>query len=215
MDSPAPARFVTIDGPSAVGKTTACSQVATILASAGCDVTTTSTPSASDIGGLARHGTFRLSGHALSCLVASDRYHHRATVVQPALDTAQTVLCDRYVPSAFVLDVADGVTWDFVAALYSELPAPDLAIVLMGDPALCAARSRERNSAYSRLHPTTEPQFDAEHDNFRTTVDLLSEMRYPVYRIDIGLDDPAVVAARIAEALLGAAVRGVAAEDVR
>ena len=215
MDSPAPARFVTIDGPSAVGKTTACSQVATILASAGRHVATTSTPSASDIGGLARHGTFQLSGHALSCLVAADRYHHRATVVQPALDTTQTVLCDRYVPSAFVLDLADGVSRDFVAALYSELPAPDLAIVLMGDPALCAARSRARNSAYSRFHPTTEPQFEAEHENFRTAIDLLSEMRYPVYRIDIGLDDPAVVAGRIAGAVLGIEAEGTAAEDRR
>jgi hypothetical protein len=76
--------FVTIDGPSGVGKTTVCALIKHKLESHDLQVVLTATPSSSKIGQLARHGTYDFHGTALTCLVAADRYHHERTTVRPS-----------------------------------------------------------------------------------------------------------------------------------
>jgi dTMP kinase len=72
-------------------------------------VHTTSEPSHGPLGTLARHGTDTYSGYVLACLVAADRYHHLATDIRPNLAAGRIVVCDRYVPSSYVLQLMDGV----------------------------------------------------------------------------------------------------------
>lgn len=143
--------LMTLHGPSGVGKTTCSQHLRNILLQVGFPATCTTQPSASPIGALARSGTHTFHGLALSCLVAADRYHHIATVIEPELKAGRVVVCDRYVPSAFVLDRLDGVPREFIADLYRYARPADLAVFLFADPEVCLRRAQTRG-VYSRFH---------------------------------------------------------------
>ncbi len=149
--------FVTVDGPSGVGKTTVSRLLGLKLEAQGLDVLVTATPSGSKLGSLARGCTYKLRGMALTCLVAADRYHHDWEVVRPALAGGAVVVCDRYVPSSLVLDVLDGIEPKVVQTLYGAITVPDVAIVLTGDPAVCATRAGMRGgtAGFTRRMRTT------------------------------------------------------------
>src|ERR1700722_15568536 len=68
--------FISIDGPSGAGKSTIVRHLAQMLVSAGENVHVTAEPSGGPIGVLCRELTESLTGHALACLYAADRYHH-------------------------------------------------------------------------------------------------------------------------------------------
>ncbi len=191
------ARLVTLDGPSGVGKTTLTQALAAALQQQGYQTLTTTTPSAHAIGQLARHSTHELRGHALRCLVAPDRYQHDQVVVQPALQAGTTVICDRYMPSALALDQLDDVPPEYVRAVYAALPAPHTAVVLVGEPAICAARATARGT-YSRFHSADISRHHRERVLFEQAVQLLAGWCYPVVCVDIGRDSPQAIAQRLA-----------------
>lgn len=101
--------FVSVDGPSGVGKTTTAEALAHLLRDDGRQVHLTREPSEGPIGKLARSLTETVQGTALACLYAADRYHHLATEVLPHLEAGAVVITDRYVPSALVMQQLDGV----------------------------------------------------------------------------------------------------------
>ncbi|MFD8559660.1 dTMP kinase [Streptosporangium canum] len=146
-----PGFLVSIDGPSGVGKTTCSKRLYDLLSQHGLPAIRTTQPSDSPIGVLARSGTHQFHGLALTCLVAADRYHHIASVIEPRLQAGHVVLCDRYVPSAFVLDRLDGASEEFITGLYRHARPADLAIFLLGEPEACLRRARARGG-YSRFH---------------------------------------------------------------
>lgn len=177
--------FVTVDGPSGVGKTTVSRLLGLKLEAQGLDVLVTATPSGSKLGSLARGCTYKLRGMALTCLVAADRYHHDWEVVRPALAGGAVVVCDRYVPSSLVLDVLDGIEPKVVQTLYGAITVPDVAIVLTGDPAVCATRAGMRGR-YSRFHSTNEDDARREKILFDTATTLLIKAGYRTHEHDIG-----------------------------
>ena len=190
--------FLTLDGPSAVGKTTVCEAFGAWLSAYGINSLLTATPSVSMIGTLARLNTHEISGHALSCLVAADRYHHYETVIEPALTTGTAVICDRYVPSALALDRIDGVSPEFIANLYANLPAPRLAFVLVAEPAVCRSRATDRAAMYSRFHSLDLLHHERERALFEEAVHILDRWTYPVRRVDIGEMAPQAIVEKIA-----------------
>jgi dTMP kinase len=190
------AHLVTLDGPSGVGKTTLTHALAAVLQQQGHRTLPTTTPSTNAIGQLAR--TRELRGHALSCLVAADRYQHDHAVVQPALHAGTTVICDRYMPSALVFDQLDDVPPEYVRAVYAALPTPHTALVLVGEPAVCAARAAARGAAYSRFHSADIRRHQRERTLFEQAIQILIGWCYPVVRVDIGSDSPQVIAQRLA-----------------
>jgi dTMP kinase len=125
--------FVTLDGPGGAGKSTLASLVTSQLTTAGVPVHATTEPSSGPAGQLARNNTATFHGHALACLVAADRYHHLQTEIQPALDAGKVVICDRYVPSSYALQVLDGVGQDFITHINAHAQRPDLAVILTCD----------------------------------------------------------------------------------
>ncbi|ORT46569.1 dTMP kinase, partial [Frankia sp. KB5] len=118
--------FISVDGPSGAGKSTLVRHLAQLLVAAGEDVHVTAEPSAGPIGVLARELTESVTGHALACLYAADRYHHIETEIRPHLELGQTIISDRYVPSGLVMQRFDGLDPAFLWALNAEAARPDL-----------------------------------------------------------------------------------------
>jgi dTMP kinase len=84
--------FVSVDGPSGVGKSTTVQALARLLAEEDRIVHITCEPSAGPIGELARELTETVYGTALACLYAADRYYHLDTEVLPHLDAGEVVI---------------------------------------------------------------------------------------------------------------------------
>ncbi|HEV2640934.1 MAG TPA: dTMP kinase [Actinocrinis sp.] len=177
--------FVTLDGPSGVGKTTVSKILADLLKQQGYRVMLTTEPSPSPIGNLARYGTYSYHGLALSLLIAADRYHHGETVIWPALEQGDVVVCDRYIPSSMVLDQLDGVDPEYVQMLYQYLPHPDLAVFLAADPMVCRARAAARGN-HTRFQETSPDGNENEFALYQVVAPKLAEQGYPVHVVDIG-----------------------------
>jgi dTMP kinase len=191
--------FVTIDGPSGVGKTTTISHLAQLLKADNTTVHLTSEPSRGPIGRLAYDLTDTVTGPALACLYAADRYHHLQTEVRPHLEAGHLVLCDRYVPSALVMQRLDGLEVDFLWNLNSLADRPDLSIILAADPTVIAARLAAKGP-----HNRLQRQYDSsatEARFYQEAHEHLDQAGYRTVRIDTGQQAPRVAAARVRQAI--------------
>ena len=139
--------FVTIDGPSGVGKTTTITHLAQLLKADNVPVHVTAEPSRGPIGRVAYELTDTVTGPALACLYAADRYHQIQTEIRPRLDAGHLVLCDRYVPSALVMQRLDGLGLDYLWALNS-----------LADRRLRSNRCPPRNQGTPQPPTTPTPQ---------------------------------------------------------
>jgi dTMP kinase len=122
--------FISIDGPSGAGKSTIVQHLAHMLVASGETVHVTAEPSTGPIGTLARELTETVTGHALACLYAADRYHHIETEIRPHIERGTTVIPDRYVPAGLVIQRFDGIDPAFLWQLNAEADRPDLAVIL-------------------------------------------------------------------------------------
>ncbi|PRY21982.1 dTMP kinase [Pseudosporangium ferrugineum] len=193
--------FITLDGQSGAGKSTTARLVCDQLRERGHEPLLTCTPSSTGIGELARRGTFDFRGNELALLVAADRYHHERTVIRPAVADGAIVVCDRYVASSMVFDLADGVRSELRRAVYSQLPAADLTIILCGEPALCAQRAARRGH-YSRFHSADVAANERERNAFLTAADDLRRQGRRVLTYDVGSHPAEAVARRLADVIL-------------
>ena len=112
--------FISVDGPSGAGKSTIVRHLAQMLVAAGENVHITAEPSNGPIGVLCRELTESVTGHALACLYAADRYHHVQTEIRPRMESGETVISDRYMPSGLVIQRFDGIDPAFLWHLNSE-----------------------------------------------------------------------------------------------
>ncbi|MZE76569.1 dTMP kinase [Streptomyces sp. SID5475] len=143
-------RFITLDGPGGVGKSTVTALLVQQLRGKGLPVYATREPSSSPLGELARHGTEEYRGMSMACLIAADRYRHVEEEVRPALARGEIVVCDRYVPSSLVLQVMDGVPRDLVWELNRHTDMPDLAVIVNARAEVIAERLESRGTRHSR-----------------------------------------------------------------
>lgn len=190
--------FVTVDGPSGVGKTTTITHLAQLLTADNIAVHLTAEPSRGPIGRLAYDLTDTLTGAALACLYAADRYHLEAEV-RPHLDAGRLVLCDRYVPSALVMQRLDGLEVDFLWNLNSRADRPDLSVLLTADADVIAARLAARGP-HNRLQRQSNSS-TAEAHFYREAHEHLEHAGYDILGIDTGQQPPRLAAARIRQAI--------------
>lgn len=190
--------FVTIDGLGGAGKSTTARLLASILSDRGYSVCTTTQPSHDQLGTIARYGTARYSGYSLACLVAADRYHHQE-LIRHNLSTGNVVVCDRYVPSSYVLQRMDGVPIEFIEAINAATDVPDLAVILTAEPEVTAARINQRG---------THTRFETGAESSRTETQLYNEAMerlavrgYPLVTLDTTDKTPDAVAAVIADGI--------------
>ena len=180
--------FVTVDGPSGAGKSTVVEHLAQLLVGDGEEVHVTAEPSSGPIGGLCRELTETVTGHALACLYAADRYHHLETEIRPATEADRTVISDRYIPSGLVMQRFDGIDPAFLWQLNAEADRPDLAVILEADPEIIARRLRERG-ARNRFQLSSNSSY-AEVHFYRQATDRLIQAGFDVLRVDVNQRPP-------------------------
>jgi dTMP kinase len=106
--------FVSVDGPSGAGKSTIVRHLAQMLVAAGKDVHVTAEPSNGPIGELCRELTDTVTGYALACLYAADRYHHIETEIRQHCDAGKIVISDRYLASGLVMQRFDDIDLSYL-----------------------------------------------------------------------------------------------------
>jgi dTMP kinase len=192
--------FVSVDGPSGAGKSTIVHHLAQQLVATGEHVHVTAEPSTGPIGALCRELTETVTGHALACLYAADRYHHLETEIRPQLDAGQTVITDRYIPSGLVMQRFDGIDPAFLWQLNAEAYRPDLSVILEADPEMIAERLHERGPQNRfQLSPGSS---HAEMYFYRQATDRLIQAGFDVLRVDCNQGPPEKSAAFIRNRLL-------------
>jgi dTMP kinase len=174
--------FVSVDGPSGAGKSTIVRHLSQLLVAEGEDVYVTAEPSEGPIGQLCRELTETVTGHALACLYAADRYHHTEHEVRPNLDAGRVVISDRYIPSGLVMQRFDGIDPQFLWWLNSEASRPDLAVILEADPEVIAERLHDRGP-HNRFQ-LTPGSSHAEAHFYRQATERLVQAGFDVLRVD-------------------------------
>jgi len=180
-------RFVAIEGPNGVGKTTVATLLAERLrATLTADAYLTTEPSDTPLGRLLCKAETTLTGRALALAVAADRHAHIEGEIIPQLDAGRWVISDRYVQSSLVLQRIDGLCLDEIWLYNRFVLPPTVSIYLTEDPEVIRQRLASR-TRLSRLELTGSPErelalyeqaftFLAKHDWRQTTVDCRGRM---------------------------------------
>jgi len=196
---PGRGRFITLDGPSGVGKSTTVRSLHDELTARGVPVHRTVEPTTSDLGRFISAHFGQIRGHALACLVAADRYEHVEHEIRPRLNADDTVISDRYLASTLVMQQLDGVPLKFLLDLSANILMPELAVILTADPALIAERIAARGPR-NRFHrdPTAPGR---EVLLYEAAARTLMTARVKVLVVNTGEATPTEVAAAIADAV--------------
>jgi dTMP kinase len=192
--------FVTVDGPSGAGKSTIVQHLAQLLVAEGEDVHVTAEPSDGPIGVLARELTETVTGYALACLYAADRYYHVHVEIEPSLRAGRTVISDRYIPSGLVMQRFDGIDLRFLWQLNAEVARPDLAVILEAEADVIAQRLYDRGP-HNRFQ-TTPGSSHSEIHFYKQAADHLLAAGFDVLRVDCNRRAPEQSAAFIREWML-------------
>ncbi|MCX5064202.1 dTMP kinase [Streptomyces sp. NBC_00201] len=192
--------FVSIDGPSGVGKSTTIRELQAELSARGVPAQWTVEPPRGDfLGDFTRTYGGQLHGLALACLVAAARYRHVETTIDPALGRGELLISDRYLASTLVLQRLDGVPMDFLLLLNDYAPQPDLAVILTASPGTIADRIVQAGITHRfRADPAAPAR---EVDLYRDAANILEDLGSKVIVIDSTDIPPSEVARRIADAL--------------
>ncbi|KQT48685.1 thymidylate kinase [Aureimonas sp. Leaf454] len=144
--------FITFEGGEGSGKTTQIARLAASLRARGLKVTTTREPGGTPGADALRHVILSGAAKALgpdmeAILFAAARADHVDTVIRPALEGGQIVLCDRFHDSTRVYQGLGGSETALIevleAATIGEL-YPDVTILLDIDAETGLARAAER-----------------------------------------------------------------------
>ncbi|MFJ4620121.1 dTMP kinase [Streptomyces sp. NPDC088812] len=191
--------FVTIDGPSGVGKSTTVKALHDHLTAQGRPARRTVEPTTSDLGQFIRSHANQIHGLVLACLVAANRYEHIESEIQPALRAGELIISDRYLPSTLVLQRIDGVPLEFLCDINRHALLPDLAVILTAEPGLIAERIATRGVTHRFHFDPSAPGREVEL--YADAASQLMRQGVKVLLLDTNNATPPDVARRIADAI--------------
>lgn len=128
------ARFLTFEGMDGVGKSTSIIGLASWLSRNGLSVMVTHEPYDPETVDPSDPVSW-----------AYDRDRHVRSVVTPALDSWQYLLCDRYVHSSYAYQQSPKFPLGDLRELNSDFPKPDRVYLLDCDPTTAIARMSDRD----------------------------------------------------------------------
>jgi dTMP kinase len=146
------APFIVIEGLDGAGTTTQAQRLVEALRSAGKAAHFSREPSDGPIGTLIRQALTRrlvradgrrLTPETMALLFAADRVDHLASEIEPLRGRGTWVVCDRYVLSSIAYQGQE-VDREFVRAINSAIPPPDLTLFLRVKPETALARRQGR-----------------------------------------------------------------------
>lgn len=168
--------FVTFDGPNGVGKSTIINEVSQILNARGYSTRITKEPSNSMLGNFVRKESEYITGNALACLIAANRYEHLESEIIPQLMKTDIVISDRYILSSFILQRIDNVDMKFIKNINNDIIIPDIQIALIADEKTIKSRLAKR----SKLHRFEKDTTSLELRYTKEGIDYLKKMNFNI-----------------------------------
>jgi len=145
--------FITVEGIEGVGKTSSLTAIERSLAARGRSVRVTREPGGTPLGERIRelvlHGRHdELAPEVEALLMFAARAHHLKTVIAPALERGEWVVCDRFTDATFAYQgggrgLSDAFLECLRAGVHPDLE-PDLTLLLDAPVDVGRARIRER-----------------------------------------------------------------------
>lgn len=189
-------RFVVLDGPNGVGKTTIAGLIIERLRERGESVFQTKEPTPR----FQRNNEELHHGVELARFIVEDRKQHLALDIEPALARGEWVVCDRYVCSSLVFRALDGVSFEETWEANSTFRSPDVSIVFTARAETLEARLSQR-STHTRFEREHSPQ--AEILLYERAGVFLRNAGYNMQVVENDHQTPEETALKIVELLLG------------
>lgn len=146
--------FLVLEGLGGSGKTTLCDRIEQWFANAAIPCVRTfepgGTPAANFLRKLCRQGipdAEELTPMAEALLFTAARAQHVETVVKPALERGEVVLCDRYVLSTFAFQgIGRGLSLYTLDKIHNAAIGlnPDMTVIMEGNPEVFAGRISDK-----------------------------------------------------------------------
>jgi dTMP kinase len=169
--------FITLEGIEGCGKSTQIRRIKTFLESKGMTVVQTLEPGGSALGATLRAILLNpknsdITGLTELFLYLADRSQHISSVIKPALDRGEAVLCDRFADSTVVYQgYGRGLDPKLLHQLNSVAVNsiwPDITFLLDLEPEIGLKRALTRN--FQENKHATEGRFEAENLAFHTRI---------------------------------------------
>lgn len=146
-------KFITIDGPNGVGKTTVVRLVCDRLNVFGWNILQTKEPTSA----FNRENEER-RGLKLARRIIEDRRHHLTDEIEPTLELGMSVVCDRYIESSLVYRKLDGIPFEDTWKENSSFKTPDMSILLIASAPTLEERLKGRKvlTRFEREHTLEE-----------------------------------------------------------
>ncbi|MBU0629814.1 MAG: dTMP kinase [Candidatus Margulisbacteria bacterium] len=147
--------FITFEGPEGCGKSTHSRLLKTYLEEKGMSVVQTREPGGTPLGVKLRALLLEKSGPidqlAEACLFFADRAEHVNSVIRPAINSGNFVICDRYLDSTLAYQIGGrGLPEDLIRFMNMEASygiRPDLTILLDIPPSVGLERAKSKGGA--------------------------------------------------------------------
>ena len=139
--------FIVFEGIDGTGKSTQIRLLANTLVKLGRKVVLTREPTEGVYGQKIRalyQNRSAVSASEELELFIKDRREHIETLIKPALEAGNVVLCDRYFLSTAAYQGGAGCDLETIFARHRFAPEPDLAIIIEVPPRLCISRITEK-----------------------------------------------------------------------